>query len=526
MVKRPRRVLHSLYAKRRARPTSPADGPGFIYAFIDKGSRFKIGMTRNFDRRRTQWDRQCPSNRRRWMPPLAVQRRRRADPELDALIAIKITTRSSLSTPKGRRHGGLSCILCFSKLPGCKNMPPTHLHEAQRYMKDTYYSTYVRRTDFRREESLSSAAHCTNRSTLLDAENGQGKRYDTAPLYVLVAREEEHKEPPTPRSEGELWKLLSWWSENQGLRVMLSSLVTQGMISTPPRNNIVDGIRRHRDLPVWVPVLREQHEVIIKVDSGAKTIGYGDTLPKCSPPKVIGNHLQRWIKLKFGENFGTANMISHGIWGDELWSDEQKMLDRIRWFMKLTNPHAPSPMSNMQNIPNHLQICHELAQTFITGSSIRALLLKVSLEMQIQPELGLKARQWNRTMIRSAHHRQNLNPSNSRNKAKKSNAEGNESISGPTGLSKADIAEKRYAKELDEGKFNPEKMARFPKPSYENTPHARYLHAQHLEPRSSHQILQLLYQDSSPVLGSTLLTNLESLHTFTARLPWEVVLAL
>ncbi|KAJ3834734.1 hypothetical protein F5878DRAFT_644893 [Lentinula raphanica] len=79
MVRRPSRALHTLYTSRRARTTSRADGPGMLYAFVDPGRRWKIGMTSNFRRRRAQWNRQCPCPGRRWMPPMAVKRRRRAE---------------------------------------------------------------------------------------------------------------------------------------------------------------------------------------------------------------------------------------------------------------------------------------------------------------------------------------------------------------------------------------------------------------------------------------------------------------
>ncbi|KAJ3835473.1 hypothetical protein F5878DRAFT_644317 [Lentinula raphanica] len=41
MSRRSRRVLRVLYASRRSRPTSIADGPGFIYAYVDHGHLWK-----------------------------------------------------------------------------------------------------------------------------------------------------------------------------------------------------------------------------------------------------------------------------------------------------------------------------------------------------------------------------------------------------------------------------------------------------------------------------------------------------
>ncbi|KAJ3888006.1 hypothetical protein GG344DRAFT_68345 [Lentinula edodes] len=48
--------LRVLYASRRARGVSLADGPGFLYAFVDHGHLWKIGMSDNYDRRRAEWD--------------------------------------------------------------------------------------------------------------------------------------------------------------------------------------------------------------------------------------------------------------------------------------------------------------------------------------------------------------------------------------------------------------------------------------------------------------------------------------
>ncbi|KAJ3710522.1 DDE superfamily endonuclease-domain-containing protein [Lentinula raphanica] len=79
MARRSHPVLRTIIASRRSRSTSLADGPGFLYAFIDNGYRYKIGMTNNFARRQKQWDRQCPCSNRDWMPPIAVRRRRRAE---------------------------------------------------------------------------------------------------------------------------------------------------------------------------------------------------------------------------------------------------------------------------------------------------------------------------------------------------------------------------------------------------------------------------------------------------------------
>ncbi|KAJ3839863.1 hypothetical protein F5878DRAFT_640831 [Lentinula raphanica] len=79
MARRSRRVLRTIFASRRSRSTSLADGRGFLYAFIDNGYRWKIGMSKNFARRQKQWDRQCPCSNRDWKPPIAVRRRRRAD---------------------------------------------------------------------------------------------------------------------------------------------------------------------------------------------------------------------------------------------------------------------------------------------------------------------------------------------------------------------------------------------------------------------------------------------------------------
>ncbi|KAJ3817168.1 hypothetical protein F5880DRAFT_1618539 [Lentinula raphanica] len=310
-------------------------------------------------------------------------------------------------------------------------------------------------------------------------------------------------------------------------KVMLSSIVTQGMISylqdrlcqdtenaqkhyicgtgfaafiavAAKRNkldsrclqDIEHAVKRYKSLQVWVPVLREQHEVVIKIDFGAKTIGYGDTLPNFSPPKVIERHSWNTGGCYF------MYSIAHGIWGDELWSDEKKMLDRIRWFVKLTensNTEPPSSIDDMattsiartrpdlnnlllpQSNVEHLTRADLLDVTFMvpdaTASSnpegeseIQNIEQDVS-SVSKPPECkGLNAA-WGMFMKKTAEAttKRNRSPSPAPNPPRKKakDTDSSESSSGPTGLSKAAIAEKRYAQALDEGKFDEKKMRAF-----------------------------------------------------------------
>ncbi|KAJ3767794.1 hypothetical protein FB446DRAFT_792882 [Lentinula raphanica] len=105
MTKRPRPVLRAMYASRRARSTSPADGPGFLYVFVDNGTRYKVGMTKNFARRRAEWDRQCPCLNREWKKPIAVRRRRRAEALAHLLLELACFDRPYIHCPTcGKTH--------------------------------------------------------------------------------------------------------------------------------------------------------------------------------------------------------------------------------------------------------------------------------------------------------------------------------------------------------------------------------------------------------------------------------------
>ncbi|KAJ3819535.1 hypothetical protein F5880DRAFT_1616377 [Lentinula raphanica] len=44
MPRRSKSAIHSLYASRKSRPTSTADGPGYLYAFSDTGHKWKVGI--------------------------------------------------------------------------------------------------------------------------------------------------------------------------------------------------------------------------------------------------------------------------------------------------------------------------------------------------------------------------------------------------------------------------------------------------------------------------------------------------
>ncbi|KAJ3817569.1 hypothetical protein EV361DRAFT_871176 [Lentinula raphanica] len=103
MPRRPYHVLRARYASRRLRSTSLADGPGYLYAYLDDGRRWKIGMSRNFVRRKKEWNRQCSSSDRIWMLPIAVPRRRRAESLAHLLLELCCSDRPRIYCPRCRK---------------------------------------------------------------------------------------------------------------------------------------------------------------------------------------------------------------------------------------------------------------------------------------------------------------------------------------------------------------------------------------------------------------------------------------
>ncbi|KAJ3849748.1 hypothetical protein EV368DRAFT_67186 [Lentinula lateritia] len=67
-----------------------SDGPGWIYVYIDNGNEFKIGMTKNFERRQREWDRNCPCLNRIWFKPVPAANRRRAESVAHILLEIQL----------------------------------------------------------------------------------------------------------------------------------------------------------------------------------------------------------------------------------------------------------------------------------------------------------------------------------------------------------------------------------------------------------------------------------------------------
>ncbi|KAJ3766949.1 hypothetical protein FB446DRAFT_708213 [Lentinula raphanica] len=103
MARRSHHQIFTLYAAHKSRSTSLSDGFGFLYAFVDRGHSWKIGMSNNFARRKREWDRQCPSSSRRWMPPIMVKRRRRAETLAHLLLELWCSDRPRIFCSRCRK---------------------------------------------------------------------------------------------------------------------------------------------------------------------------------------------------------------------------------------------------------------------------------------------------------------------------------------------------------------------------------------------------------------------------------------
>ncbi|KAH7872184.1 uncharacterized protein C8R40DRAFT_1071958 [Lentinula edodes] len=78
MTRRPTYRLRKLYTRQRLRIISPSDGRGWLYAYLDGGVEWKIGMSKDLVRRRHDWEKRCLCRNRKWFPPVPVANRRRA----------------------------------------------------------------------------------------------------------------------------------------------------------------------------------------------------------------------------------------------------------------------------------------------------------------------------------------------------------------------------------------------------------------------------------------------------------------
>lgn len=76
-MRRSLQELQWLFNKRQSWRISDADGPGFLYAYVNN-NKWKISTMNNFTCRQKQQDKSCPDISRLWLPPIKVANQQRA----------------------------------------------------------------------------------------------------------------------------------------------------------------------------------------------------------------------------------------------------------------------------------------------------------------------------------------------------------------------------------------------------------------------------------------------------------------
>ncbi|KAJ3873352.1 hypothetical protein F5051DRAFT_432252 [Lentinula edodes] len=85
-------TMKKLYTRRRRRLISLPDGRGWLYAYLDGGVEWKIGMSKDLVRRRRDWEKRCPRRNRKWFPPVPVANRRRAESLAHILLELQLSS--------------------------------------------------------------------------------------------------------------------------------------------------------------------------------------------------------------------------------------------------------------------------------------------------------------------------------------------------------------------------------------------------------------------------------------------------
>ncbi|KAJ3926862.1 MAG: hypothetical protein NXY57DRAFT_1042906, partial [Lentinula lateritia] len=94
--------LQQRYIMREIRVISNADGPGYLYAYVD-GNIWKVGMSNDFVHHKEEWDKDCPCPWRIWFPPTLVANRRRAESLAHLLLEIQCLDRPRTYCPSCQR---------------------------------------------------------------------------------------------------------------------------------------------------------------------------------------------------------------------------------------------------------------------------------------------------------------------------------------------------------------------------------------------------------------------------------------
>ncbi|KAJ3809515.1 hypothetical protein F5876DRAFT_66389 [Lentinula aff. lateritia] len=101
-MRRSSEELQQRYSMREIRAISNADGPGYLYAYVD-GSIWKVGMSNDFVCRQKEWDKDCPCPWRIWFPPIRVANRRRAESLVHLLLEMQCLDRPRIYCPSCQR---------------------------------------------------------------------------------------------------------------------------------------------------------------------------------------------------------------------------------------------------------------------------------------------------------------------------------------------------------------------------------------------------------------------------------------
>ncbi|KAJ3817642.1 FACT complex subunit SPT16 N-terminal lobe domain-containing protein, partial [Lentinula raphanica] len=198
------RALIRLYTKRRARPTSRADGPGYLYAFIDDGRRFKIGMTKDFGRRKAEWDKQCPSTKRRWMAPIAVTRRRRAEALAHLLLELECSDRPRIRCLHCRKKHTEIFVFAPKRATAWRDIVKPLLLKAALALEHATRKKHAKRAPYHRDEALRYKKRTppAYRNDAMEAREYRSYRnqFSPSPCYIKQLAPNEWLEGDRPRA--------------------------------------------------------------------------------------------------------------------------------------------------------------------------------------------------------------------------------------------------------------------------------------------------------------------------------------